>query len=89
MIIERTGVGTVTHTFAIRDSHGTGLLPLQAEVVGSATFRILGKVRPEAPWVEIRAANTAAFLESISWVPYLQLSISAGTGTVRLYVGEK
>lgn len=89
MIIERTGVGTATHDYALRDSDGTGILPLQAEVVGSATFRVLGRVHPQAPWVEIRAPGTAGFLESFSWVPYLQLSISSGTGTVRLYVGDK
>lgn len=89
MIIERTGVGTASNTVAIRDTHGTGLLPLQAAVTGSATFRVLGRVHPEAPWVELKAAGTAGFLESFSWLPFVQLEVTAGTGTVRLYIGEK
>lgn len=89
MIIERTGVGTATHEGSIRDSNGTGLLPLQAAITGTATFRVLGRVSPAAPWVELKAAGTVAFLESFSWVPFIELEVTSGTGTVSLYIGEK
>lgn len=87
--ITQTGVGAATHTASIRDSDGTGVLPLQAAVTGTATFRVLGRVSPDAPWVELKAAGTAAFLESFSWVPFIQLEVTIGTGTVNLYIGEK
>lgn len=88
-ILTQTGVGATTHAFAIRDTAGTGLLPLQAAVSGTVTFRVLARVNPAAPWVEIKAAGTVGFLESFSWVPYLQLEVTAGTGTATLYIGEK
>lgn len=88
MKLERTGVGTVENTNAIRDSRGTGLLPLQANGDGTTTFRILGRVAPDAPWVELKAAGTADFLESISWVPYIQLDVTAGATKVELWIGE-
>jgi len=89
MKITQQGVGSATHTFAIRDSNGTGLLPVQAEVTGSATFRILGRVSPEAPWTELKAAGSTAFLESMAFVPYLQLEVTSGAGTVTLWIAEK
>jgi hypothetical protein len=87
--LTRSGVGTVDHAGVVRDTNGTGLLPMQAEVTGTATFRVLGKVSPEAPWVELRAANTTAFLESFSYVPFIRLEITTGTGTVNLWIAEQ
>lgn len=89
MKISRTGVGTVTHAASVRDSNGHALLPIQADGDGATTFRVLGRVSPEAPWVEIVAAGTVDFLESISWVPFIQLEITAGSGPVILYIGEE
>lgn len=89
IILSQTGVGTEDVTQAIRDSQGSALLPIQADGDGVTTFRVLGRISPEAPWVEIKAAATADFLESISWVPYLRLEVTAGAGTVNLYIGEK
>jgi hypothetical protein len=89
MKITRTGVGTVTHTGSVRDSYGHALLPIQADGDGATTFRVLGRVSPDAPWVELIAAATVDFLESISWVPFIQLEITAGTGTVTLWVGDE
>lgn len=80
--------GTAENTTAIRDSQGTGSLPLQADTDGTA-FRVLGRVSPDAPWVEIKAAGTADFLDHIPWTPYLRVEITAGTGTVTLWCGEK
>ncbi len=73
----------------IYDSTGTGLLPIQARVTGVATFRVLARVASDAPWVEIIAAGTIGFLQSISWVPQIQLEQSAGAGGVDLWIGEK
>ena len=87
--IIQTGAGEATHEAALRDSDGTGTLPIQAEVSGAATFLIRGRVSPEAPWFTLRDASSADFLETISWVPYLQLVVTDGTGTVRLLIGEK
>jgi hypothetical protein len=87
--ISRTGIGTVDHPFAIRDSYGSGLLPVQVDGDGATAFRILGRVESDAPWVEIRAQATADFLEAISWVPFLRLEVVSGTGTVTLWVGEQ
>jgi hypothetical protein len=86
--LTRTGVGVTSNDGVIRDSHGSGLLPIQAAVTGTATFRVVGRVAPSAPWVEIKASGSADFLEAISFVPYLQLEVLSGTGTVDLYIGE-
>lgn len=85
--LTRTGVGTVDHEGTVRDTNGSGLLPVQADTDGT-TFKLLGRVSPDAPWVEIKAAGTVDFLENISWVPYLRLEITAGAGTVTVWVGE-
>jgi hypothetical protein len=86
--LTRTGVGTADHAGSVRDSNGSSLLPIQADSDGT-TFRVLGRVSPDAPWVEIREAGAADFLESISWVPYVRLEITSGSGTVNLWIGEK
>jgi len=91
--ISRTGVGTANSDTNINrviyDSTGTGMLPVQAKVTGAATFRLLARVDPSAPWVEFIPAGTADFLQSIAWVPFVQLEITAGAGTVDLWIGEK
>jgi hypothetical protein len=89
MKISQTGVGVESHPNSIRDSSGTSLLPVQAQGDGATTFRVLGRVSPDAPWVEIIAAGTADFLQAVSWVPYMQLEVTSGTGTVDLWIAEK
>jgi hypothetical protein len=89
MKISLTGVGTATHTGSVRDSYGHALLPIQAQGNGTTTFRVRGRISPDAPWYDIVTAGTADFLQSISWVPFIQLEITAGTGTVTLWVGEE
>lgn len=89
MKFTQTGVGTTSNIAALRDLTGTGLLPIQAEPSdGATTFRILGRCSPEAPWREFKAAGTAGFLECMSWVPYVQLEVTAGTGTVTVWIYE-
>lgn len=88
-IITRTGVGTATHGTEVRDRRGSGLLPVQAKGDGATTFRVMGRVSPEGRWQQIKAPGTADFLESNSWVPYLQLEVTSGAGTVSLFVGEE
>lgn len=89
MKISQTGVGTSTHDASVRDSFGHGLLPVQAHGDGVTTFRVLARIRQDAPWVEIIAAGTADFLQSVSWVPFIQLEVTAGAGEVTLWVGEE
>jgi hypothetical protein len=86
--LTRTGIGTADVSEAVRDSRGSGLLPIQADGDGATTFKINGRVAPDAPWVEIKAAGVADFLENISWLPYLQLEVTAGAGTVTVWIGE-
>jgi hypothetical protein len=92
IIASRSSVGTGENTLALRDLSGSGLLPVQVDVPGTATvtFRILGRVNPAMPWVEIRAPASASFLEAISYVPFLRLDITSysGTGAVRLAIAE-
>ena len=87
--LSRTGVGVDSHPTSIRDSFGSGLLPVQAlSSDGATTFRLMGRVSPAAPWVEIKASGTANFLESFSWIPFIQLEVTGGTGTVDVWVAE-
>lgn len=89
-LLERNGVGSVAVDREVYDSTGTGLLPIQAAVIsGTPTFRVLGRVSTDAPWVEIVAAGTVGWLNSISWVPFIQLEITSGVGVVKLWIGEK
>lgn len=85
-----TGAGnTDALRYAIRDTDGTSILPLQAHVEGDATFNINGRVSGEAPWLPLKEDATADFLESFSYIPHLQLEITAGSGTVTLWIGDK
>lgn len=86
--LNRTGVGVVDHPGTVRDSRGTGMLPVQAGGDGTTTFRVLGRVSADAPWVELRGAGNGDFLESMAWVPYLRLEITAGAGSVSVWIGE-
>jgi hypothetical protein len=67
------------------DPHG--LIQADAPADGLTTFRVLGKISSAAPWVELVAAGTADILQAVPAVPYVQLEVTAGTGTVTLYVG--
>jgi hypothetical protein len=86
--LSQTGVGTESNERSIRDSQGSGLLPVQANGDGTTTFRLMGRVSAEAPWVEIKAAGTADFLESFSWVPFIQLEVTAGATEVTVWIAE-
>jgi hypothetical protein len=87
-----SGVGVAGTGFALNDRWGTGLLPVQVHVPATATvsYRINGRVSPDAPWREIKAPSSADMLESMAYVPYLQLEVLTytGTGEVALWVGE-
>lgn len=88
--LQQTGVGVQSNTAReVYDSMGTGMLPVQVDGDGVTTFKINGRVSPDAPWMEIVAAQTADLLQSIAWVPYIQLEVTAGAGTVKLWLGEK
>lgn len=82
--------GVISHAKSLRDTDGTGLLPVQAAIAtGAPTFRLLGRVSVGAPWVEIKAPGTAAFLESFAWVPFIGVEVTAGVGSVNIFIGEK
>jgi hypothetical protein len=83
------GVGTAENGAAIRNTAGTSLLPIQAKGDGNTMFRVMGRVSPEADWVELRAPAAADFLETITWVPYLRLEVVSGSGTVNLWIAER
>lgn len=88
--LTRTGVGVVSNDAKeVYDSMGTGMLPVQVDGDGATTFKINGRVSPDAPWMEIVAAQTGDLLQAISWVPYIQLEVTAGAGQVKLWIGEK
>ena len=85
----QSGVGAVENNFAARDSRGKGLLPVQVAVTGTASFRVMGRVSPDAQWKEVRPEASIGFLESISWVPYVRLEVLSGDGTATLWLGEE
>lgn len=88
--LEQTGVGAKSNDERqLYDSMGTGMLPIQVDGDGATTFKINGRVAPDAPWMELIAAQTADMIQAISWVPYIQLQVTAGAGSVKLWVGEK
>lgn len=88
--LTQTGVGTQSNDDKeLYDSTGTGMLPVQVDGDGVTTFKVNGRVATDAPWMEIIPAGTADVLQSIAWVPYVQLQVTAGAGTVVLWAGEK
>lgn len=86
--LSKTGVGTADTVRPVRDIVGSGLLPIQASPAAATTFRILGRVSPDAPWVELKAPGTLGFLEAFVRVPYIRLDVTAGAGAVSLWIGE-
>lgn len=89
MLLTQTGAGSVDNSDdPVFDPTGSGMLPLQADGDGATTFKVMGRVSADMPWVEIVAAGTADFLQSIAWVPFLQLVVTSGSGTVKLAVAQ-
>lgn len=86
--LTRTGVGTADHAGIVRDTNGSGLLPVQADTDGT-TFKVMGRVSPDAPWAELKAAGAIDFIEAVVRVPYIRLEVTAGAGTVNLWIGEQ
>lgn len=87
--LTRTGAGTTDLTRELSDRNGSGLLPIQASGDGATIFRVLGRVAADAPWVELKAPALANFLEAFVRVPYIRLEVTAGTGAVSLWIGER
>lgn len=92
ILLTATGVGQVSNPLAVRDLSGSGLLPVQVEISGfsAVTYRILGRVDGSLPWREIRASDTAGFLEAVSYVPFIALDVTSvtGSGTIKLGLAE-
>ena len=77
-----TGVGTASNSRPLAAPLGL----IQADGDSLTTFRVLGKISSAAPFVELVAPGTADLLQAIPAVPYVELEVTAGTGTVTLYV---
>lgn len=88
MKLSQTGVGTASNSFHLRDCNGTGALPIQTQIEGTASYRIHARVSDEAPWIEIQPEVSGSILEAVSWVPQIQLEVTSGSGTVTLWVAE-
>lgn len=89
MKITTNGSGIFPCVRAIRSNHGTSLLPIQCAAEGTVTYRLLGRVSADAPWVEIRAEGSGDFLESFSWVPYVAVEVVSGDGAVSAWIGDR
>lgn len=81
-----TTAGTVlTHSFSIEDDDGAGVAAVQVAVTGALNYDVVGRVTTEAPWVAIKAGQTAGFLESMNWIPFLGVRVNSGTGSAILW----
>jgi len=89
MKFQQTGVGAVETRAAIRDTKGKGLLPVQVSVTGACTYRLQGRISPDAPWITLKDAQADPLLEAFSWVPYMRLEITSGDGTATMWIGEE
>ena len=90
--ISASAVGTFPVSFALNDRVGAGNFPVQVEIEAgaTATYRILGRVSPEAPWVEVVAPASAGSLQSVNYIPFLALHITSysGAGNINMWIGE-
>ena len=85
--LEQEGVGTAGNTAPVFDPAGSGMIPIQTKVTGTATFRLMGRVHPDADWVEIREPATEGWLESFGWCQYFAIEVTEGDGTVNAWIG--
>lgn len=84
-------VGRTGPEYPIRDIFGTGTTPVQVEVTGTVSYRIVGKCHKNAPWRELRASASAGFLESVTYVPFMAIEIvsKTGNGAVDFWIGDQ
>lgn len=90
--IQAGATGIHAAPYALTDPNGTGTFPVQVYLPEgvTATYRIVGRVSPEAPWVEIRAESSSGMLEAMSYLPYIAVDISAiSGGSLVAWVGEQ
>lgn len=89
--IQSSQVGIASHIEALTNNDG-GPVPVQVFVPGSVTasYRIVGRVNPEAPWVEILPARSNGLLETMQFLPYVGLDIiSISGGAITLWTGDR
>ena len=86
--LQQEGVGLIGNDAAIFDPAGSGMIPIQTRVEGTATFRLMGRVYPGAPWQEIREAATEGWLESFAWCQHFAIDVTSGDGTVKCWIGN-
>lgn len=83
--LTQSGVGIAASTGDISLTSDRELFA-QADVTGTATYRILGRYDEEAQWQEIAAPSSDGFLAPIPWVRQVALEVTSGSGSVDLFV---
>lgn len=88
-----TTAGTVlSHNFALVDRSGSGNFASQVAVDAGTTvnYDIVARADPGLPWVNLKSAQTAGFLETVAFVPFFGIRINSisGTGSVTFVVSE-
>jgi hypothetical protein len=89
--IQASVTGIAAHPAVLKDSSGVGTIPIQVYIPAgvTATYRVVGRVSPEAPWVEIRGSLTTGLLEAMQYCPYIALDITAiAGGSIVLWTGD-
>ena len=87
MKLSQTGVGAVAVSRRLYPGASAKLF-VQADVTGTATFTVEGRASPEAPWTSVIASGSVDVNQLIDWRPELRLNVTAGTGSVVLYIAE-
>lgn len=90
--ITADAVGIFSHQAILKDTHGSGSFPMQVYIPQdvTATYRVVGRVSSDMPWVEILASRSTGLLEAFSYLPYVALDVTAiAGGTIVASVGEQ
>lgn len=85
--VSQTGVGTQSSGYA--QIPGADNVSIQTRVTGTATYTINARLASDAPWVPASAGLTgqsASLLTAVTYFPEYQLEVTAGTGTVEVWV---
>jgi hypothetical protein len=54
---------------------------VQIEISGTYTIQILGKLHPDASYVELVAAVTANTIQPVAYMPFMRVTSSGGAST--------
>lgn len=65
---------------------------IQVEISGTFTVQILGRLHPDASWVELVAEATANYIQPVAYMPEIRVTTSGGASTpiasVYIMLGE-